>query len=114
MLMCVTSYLVSLMPSFTSMEVTSSAKLLLRKKSGSLVNFPNKIRICSIHQIFDLGLPFGHANGPGLESECKNLENSKYCHNYYSMYFDVPDGYLSKSKCINCSSDDYFVFSLLR
>ena len=61
---------------------------------------PDQNKNFSKHQLFDLGLPYGHANGPGMESECKNLENSKYCHNYYSLYFDVTDGHFSESKCI--------------
>ena len=58
------------------------------QKLGSLVNFKNKLEH---FWIYSLDLPYGHANGPGLESECKNLEDAKYCHNYYSIYFDVPD-----------------------
>ena len=54
-----------------------------------------------IHHIIIQGFPYGHAKGPGLESECKNLEETKYCHNYYSIYFDVPDRVNPDSNNIN-------------
>ena len=61
-----------------------------------MVNPHKKIKFFS--QQFEIGLPYGHANGPGLESECKKLEDTKYCHNYYSLYFDVPDWIYPESK----------------
>ena len=33
-----------------------------------------------------LALPRGNANGPGSESGCKAVADSKYCHNYYQYY----------------------------
>ena len=37
-----------------------------------------------------LRMPRGNANGPGSESGCKAVTESKYCHNYYQYY--VPTG----------------------
>ena len=31
-------------------------------------------------------LPFGHAAGPGLERVCRELDSSKYCHNYLGIF----------------------------
>ena len=33
-----------------------------------------------------LRIPYGNANGPGSESGCKAIADSKYCHNYYQYY----------------------------
>ena len=33
-----------------------------------------------------LALPRGNANGPGSESGCKAVADSKYCHNYYQYF----------------------------
>ena len=29
-----------------------------------------------------------HANGPGSEAGCKAIQQAKYCHNYYQVFFD--------------------------
>ena len=33
-----------------------------------------------------LGIPYSNGAAPGLEHVCKNLESSKYCHNYIYTY----------------------------
>ena len=37
-----------------------------------------------------ISVPFGNAAGPGLETECRRLPESKYCFNYLSA-FKQPD-----------------------
>ena len=38
-------------------------------------------------------IPFGNANGPGNEKECKSMSTAKYCHNYISPFFEAPDNF---------------------
>ena len=35
-----------------------------------------------------------HANGPGSEAGCKAVQQAKYCHNYYQVFFDSSQQYL--------------------
>ena len=35
-------------------------------------------------------MPFGHANAPGAEGQCKDISNAQYCHNYFSVDVDIP------------------------
>ena len=37
-----------------------------------------------------LRMPFGHANAPGAEGQCKDISNAQYCHNYFSVDVDIP------------------------
>ena len=36
-------------------------------------------------------IPYGNANGPGSEHECRSVPASKFCHNYFSIFFDAPN-----------------------
>ena len=35
--------------------------------------------------------PHGHASGPGLERVCRDLDKSKYCHNYLAIFERTPE-----------------------
>ena len=35
--------------------------------------------------------PYGHASGPGLERVCRDLDKSKYCHNYLGIFERTPE-----------------------
>ena len=35
-------------------------------------------------------IPYGNANGPGSENQCKHLPNAKYCNNVIAPFFYAP------------------------
>ena len=43
-------------------------------------------------------IPYGNANGPGSENQCKRLPNAKYCNNVFAPFFYAPPGHIQEQK----------------
>ena len=79
--------------------------------------FPLGQEVCQI--IFPIELtryftiPYGTANGPGAENQCKNVQNAKYCQNYFMPFIrDGSEGLQTESNKFSWNYIDNLRYSV--